>query len=122
MTTKNPKAPAKKKGTKKAPTNESAPASKAPEPESKPDSEQPDPHAQVAAAMFKEIRTWQDCKGQKVRVWHPALGSNFRVAKVLNVDLTAGSVLVLVRDKDKGGKPATFKFLLPLDSTVAQVK
>jgi len=71
---------------------------------------------------FKEIKTWMDCLNQKIRVFHPALGQGpepvgYHKAKVLGLDLTAGSVLVQIATPEIKGR-----YLLPLDTLVAKVK
>lgn len=73
--------------------------------------------ADSPAPVFREIKTWRDCVGQKVKIWHPALGVEFHLSKVLHVDATQGTVLVLVRTPSLRGR-----YLLPLDRTVGWVK
>lgn len=105
------KAPAAKKTTaKKAP----APAAKkAPKP--KPPEAVSDP---VPATTFKEVRSWSDCNGRVIKVYHPSLGTGYHKAKVLSVNIAEGTVLVSIAlDKATKGR-----FLLPLDATAAQVK
>jgi len=76
-----------------------------------------------APAPFKAVKSWPDCLGRKVLIWHPALGlgpeaNGYHKAKVINVDLNLGSVLVAVAlGKEKRGH-----YLLPIDSAAARVK
>ena len=109
--------------TKKASAKKTA-AAKKPAAKKKPTATKKDPAApqQGQVAPFREVRNWSDCKDQKLLIHHPALGdgpepNGYHKAKVLNVDLTAGSVLVFVATKALKGR-----YLLPIDSAAAKVK
>jgi hypothetical protein len=110
MTTK--KTPAKKKATKKPA------ASKKPTAKKKTTAAKKPAAPAEPAKVFKEIKSWSDCKGQVIRVKHPLLGEKpWHKAKVLHVNTSEGTALVAVAtDGIKG------RYLLPLDSTVARVK
>jgi hypothetical protein len=106
--------------TKKAPAAKKPAARKKPAPKETP-AEAPTKEPTLAV-KFQEVKDWPDCKGQQIRLWHPALGmgpeaNGYHKAKVLSVNLATGTILVAIAtDKMKG------RYLLPIDSAAARVK
>jgi hypothetical protein len=79
---------------------------------------------QAPATTFRDVRSWQDCVGRIVLLWHPDLAlfhaegprGPFR-AKVLHVDLVLGTVLVQISTEALKGR-----YLLPVDHAVVKVR